>query len=208
MRLSRWPFGAALAVVLAGGWLLFNLQSAPITPAVVSAHQSELLTDAESPTSGNRNGDVTLVEFLDYNCPYCRQMVAVITQVEAADPNLRVVYKEWPILGASSIFPAKAALAANKQGKFIPLHTALYQLRGTLTDDKVLATAESVGLDMAQLKSGMNDPSVDAAIGRNLALARVLAIDGTPGFVIGNHILTGPLDLRALQAAIQMARSG
>ena len=148
----------------------------------------------------------TVVEFFDYNCPYCRQMLPTIAQAEAADPLLRVVYKVWPILGTSSIAPAKAALAANKQGQFIALHRALYQLRGEVDESKALTTAQSIGLDMERLKSDMQSTAIEATVKRNLALAGALGIDGTPGFVIGTRVLIGPIELSALQAAIQSVR--
>lgn len=206
MRLSRWALGAAVAIILVGGWLILRPQHAAVPPAVVAAHAEELLRDTDSPVGGNSDGDVTLVEFFDYNCPYCRQMVPIIAQAEAADPLLRVVYKAWPILDTSSIAPAKAALAADRQGKFIALHRALYQLRGEVDESKALKAAESIGLDIERLKSDMQDPAIEAMVKRNLSLAGVLGIDGTPGFVIGTHILLGPLQLTALQAAIRDAR--
>jgi protein-disulfide isomerase len=183
------------------------MQHAAVPPAVVSAHNEELLRDADSPTEGSPDGDVTLVEFFDYNCPYCRQMLPTIAQAEAADPHLRVVYKVWPILGTSSIAPAKAALAASKQGQFIALHRALYQVRGEVDESKALAAAQSIGLDMDRLKSDMRSPATEATVRRNLALAGLLGIDGTPGFVVGTRILVGPTGLTALQVAIRDARS-
>jgi protein-disulfide isomerase len=206
MRIRSWALAAA-AIVLVGGWLVLRMQHAAVPPAVVSAHNAELLRDAESPVEGNPDGDVTLVEFFDYNCPYCRQMLPTIAQAEAADPLLRVVYKVWPILGTSSIAPAKAALAAGRQGQFIALHRALYQIRGEVDESKALAAAQSIGLDMERLKSDMRSPATEAAVKRNLALASALGIDGTPGFVIGTRVFAGPTDLTALQVAVGEARS-
>jgi protein-disulfide isomerase len=206
MRIRGWTLATA-AIVLVGGWLVLRMQYAAVPPAVVSAHSAELLRDADSPVEGNPDGDVTLVEFFDYNCPYCRQMLPTIAQAEAADPLLRVVYKVWPILGASSIAPAKAALAANKQGQFIALHHALYQVRGEVDESKALTTAQSIGLDMERLKFDMQSPAIEATVKRNLVLASALGIDGTPGFVIGTRVLVGPVELSALQVAIRDARS-
>ncbi len=206
MKILRWVF-AVLAIVLVGGFLVLRALHAPVSPAVVTAHSEDLLRDAESPVGGNPNGDVTLVEFFDYNCPYCRTMVPTLAQAEAADPHLRLVYKVWPILGTSSIAPAKAALAADKQGKFIALHRALYQLRGEVDENKALATAAAIGLDMERLNSDMQSDAIAAMVTRNLALARALGIDGTPGFVIGTRVLVGPSDIKGLQAAIRDARS-
>jgi protein-disulfide isomerase len=205
MRVRNWALAAA-AIVLVGGWLVLRMQHATVPAAIVSAHNAELVRDADSPVQGNPDGDVTLVEFFDYNCPYCRQMLPTIAQAEAADPLLRVVYKVWPILGASSIAPAKAALAANKQGQFIALHRALYQVRGEVDESKALTTAQSIGLDMERLKSDMQSPAIEATVKRNLALASALRIDGTPGFVVGTRVLVGPMELSALQTAVRSVR--
>jgi protein-disulfide isomerase len=176
----------------------------PVSSAVLLSHSDELFRDADSPVGGNPDGDVTLVEFYDYNCPYCRQMSGVIAQAEAADPQLRLVYKEWPILGSK--FAAKAALAADRQGKFIVFHRALYQLRGQVDEGKTLATALSLGLDLDRLKSDLQVPAIDAMLKRNFALARKRKIDGTPGFVIGDQILMGPTELGKLQTIIRDTR--
>lgn len=174
---------------------------------VLQARADEVYRDPDSPVGGNPNGDITIVEFFDYNCPYCRAVAPVMTKAEEGDPQLRVVYKEFPILGPNSIFAAKAALAAHKQGKYVAFHRALYQVRGTVDQGKTLETAASVGLDVERLKTDMNDPKIKAAIQKNLALAQALRINGTPGFVIGNsRILRGATDLKTLQTWIRYAR--
>jgi len=122
-------------------------QEAAAASAVLKDRAADVFQDAASPVSGNPKGEVTLVEFFDYNCPYCRVMVPLLTQAEAADPLLRIVYKEFPILGAGSVFAAKAALAANRQGKYVTFHRALYQLRGPVDEPKVLEVAANVGID-------------------------------------------------------------
>jgi protein-disulfide isomerase len=147
MRLSRWALGFA-AAALVGGWLVLRMQQTAVSPAVVLAHREDLLRDADSPVGGNPEGDVSLVEFFDYNCPYCRQMVSTIAEAEMADPLLRVVYKEWPVLGSDSVVAAKAALAAARQDKFLVFHRALYQLRGSVDESKVFRAAASVRLDL------------------------------------------------------------
>jgi protein-disulfide isomerase len=205
MKISKWWLGPLLVIIVLGAWFVSKRET-PVSPEVLSSHRDEVLHDADSPVGGNPDGDVTLVEFYDYNCPYCRQMSAVITQAEAADPQLRLVYKEWPILG--SVFPAKAALAADRQGKFVAFHRALYQVRGEVDEGKTFATAASLGLDVDRLKSDVQDPAIDAMLKRNLALARVLKIDGTPGFIIGDQIIIGPMELDKLQTVIRNTRDG
>jgi protein-disulfide isomerase len=166
-----------------------------------------LFRDADSRVGGNPNGDITLVEFFDYNCPYCRQMVPVMMQAEASDPQLRVVYKEFPILGPNSTFAAKAALAAHKQGKYVAFHRALYQVRGAVDPSKVTEVAVAVGLDADRLKADMGNPTIGALIEKNLALARALRIDGTPGFVTGNQVLRGAVQSRWSNPATSCGRS-
>ena len=173
---------------------------------VLQARADEVFRDPDSPTSGNPNGDVTLVEFFDYNCPYCRQVAPVVTRAEQADSQLRVVYKEFPILGPNSTVAAKAALAAHKQGKYVEFHRALYQLRGVVDQSKAMEVATAVGLDVERLKTDMEDSKIQASIQKNLALAQILRINGTPGFVIGDQILRGATDLNTMQTWIRTAR--
>lgn len=159
------------------------------------------------PLGGNPAGDVTLVEFFDYNCPYCRRVGKIMNAAERADPRLRIVYKEFPILGPNSLFAAKAALAAHKQEKYVDFHQALMADQGAANEQSVLKLAAEIGLDVERLKSDMKDPAIQSAIDRNLALARALHINGTPGFVIGEKILRGATDLKTLQGLIRRSRN-
>jgi protein-disulfide isomerase len=175
--------------------------------SVLKSRADEIFRDAGSPVGGNPDGDVTLVEFFDYNCPYCRQVAPVMSEAESADPQLRIVYKEFPVLGPNSSHAAKAALAIHKQGKYLPFHRALMQGRGTIDASRVIEVAAKVGVDVERMKSDMDDPAIAAAIERNIALAQALRINGTPGFVIGEKILRGATDLKTLQALIREARA-
>jgi protein-disulfide isomerase len=145
-----------------------SAQQATEVQAVLESRADDVFRDPDSPVGGNPNGDVTLVEFFDYNCPYCRQMVPVMTQAESADPQLRVVYKEFPILGPNSTLAAKAALAAHKQGKYLAFHRALFQVRGAVDASKVAEVAATVGLDVVRLKADTEDPAIAALIEKNL----------------------------------------
>ena len=176
--------------------------------AVLKAHAAEVFDDPDSPTSGNPKGDVTVVEFFDYACPYCKVMAPVIEQAQAADPKLRIVYKEFPVLGPGSVLAAKAALAANKQGKYTVFHHALYQTRGQIDEAKVLEVAATVGLDIDRLKTDINDSSVSGDLDKNTKLGELLHITGTPGFVVGDQVATGATELKNFQALIAMARAG
>jgi protein-disulfide isomerase len=175
--------------------------------SVLKTHADEVLRDPESPVGGNLEGDVTLVEFFDYNCPYCKRVAPDMAQAEANDPKLRVVYKEFPILGAGSTFAAKAALASHRQGKFVVFHKALMESKGTLTEKGVLEAAGRLGLDVDRLKADMATPAIQAAIDRNLVLARALNINGTPGFLVGEQIVSGAIDLATMERLIGEARN-
>jgi protein-disulfide isomerase len=174
--------------------------------AALAAREEEILRDPDSPVGGNPGGDVTLVEFADYNCPYCRRVAPTLAEAEASDPELRVVYKEIPILGPDSVFAAKAALAARRQGKYVDFHRALMNVKGVAAEGLVFAIAAKVGLDVERLKADMEASSIQAAIDRNLALARALGINGTPSFVVGDKVVSGAIDLRAMQQLIGRAR--
>lgn len=174
--------------------------------AALAAHSNELFNSPESPVGGNPHGDVNLVEFFDYNCPYCRQVAPAMVEAEEGDPQLRIVYKEFPILGPNSVFAARAALAAHRQKLYPQFHKAMMQVSGSADEAQVIAVAEEIGLDVEQLRTDMQDPAIDAEIERNLALARALRINGTPGFVIGDEILRGATDLQTMQRLIDQTR--
>ncbi len=181
-------------------------QEAARERAALNSHADQVFRNPSDPVGGNPNGDVTLVEFFDYHCPYCKQMVSVLTQAEDADPQLRIVYKEYPILGPGSVIAAKAALAANQQGKYVAFHRALYELRGSLDESKVLEVAKIGGLDVERLKVDMQAPEISARIGQNIELAQTLGISGTPGFAVGDRVFNGATDLKWLQTMIAEAR--
>jgi protein-disulfide isomerase len=174
----------------------------------IAERSDEILNDPAAPVGGNPAGDVTLVEFFDYNCPYCRRVAPTMAELEEADPDLRVVYKEFPILGPGSQFAARAALASRRQGKYVPFHNALMQATEQVTEETVMGIAREVGLDTDQLRADMQDPAIGEAIARNLQLANALGITGTPSFVIGQEVVPGAVDLRTLQSLIARARRG
>jgi protein-disulfide isomerase len=174
----------------------------------IAERGEEILHDPAAPVGGNPAGEVTLVEFFDYNCPYCRRVAPTVAELEQADPDLRLVYKEFPILGPGSQFAARAALASQRQGKYVPFHNALMQATEQVTEEAVMATARKVGLDTEQLTADMQDPAIQGAIGRNLQLANALGITGTPSFIIGDEVVPGAVDLRTLQSLIERARRG
>jgi protein-disulfide isomerase len=173
---------------------------------VIKDKQADLFQDADSPVGGNAQGDVVVVEFNDYQCPYCKRTHLAMKSVVGADGKVKVIYKDIPILGEASKIAALAALASVKQGKHVPLHNALMEYSGKLDRDKILEIATSVGLDRAQLEKDMEDPKLKEIIERNMALASALGVRGTPAFVIGKQFVPGAIDAAALKALIADAR--
>jgi protein-disulfide isomerase len=176
------------------------------TRQVIATKQAELLNDPDSPVSGNLEGDVTVVEFFDYRCGYCKHVAGTVTQLQQDDPNVRVVYKDYPILGEASELASRAALASKVQGKHLAFHEALLAFKEELNQDSILNIALEVGLDTAQLSKDMEAPRIHAMIERNRALARELGINGTPGFIIGTELAPGALELKDLKNLIKQAR--
>ena len=152
----------------------------------IVANADDLFGNTASPVAGNANGNVTLVEFFDYQCPHCKEMKPIIDKVMADDTNVRVVYKQLPIFGQTSRDTAAIALAALKQGKdkFLKLHNALLATEGQLNKDKTLVIAKSLGLDTTQLTKDMADSGIQKQIDDNLKLAQSLNLIGTPTFVV------------------------
>jgi protein-disulfide isomerase len=174
--------------------------------ANLAARRQEVFEDPASPVAGNPKGDVSLVEFFDYRCPYCKQVEPSLEALLKEDRQLRLVYKEMPVLGQASTIAARAALAARSQGKYDEFHRALMTAKGQMDEATVYKVAGSVGLDVERLKKDMAAPEVDKAIKANLDLADALDIRGTPGFVIGDEIVPGAVDLNTLKQLIAAAR--
>jgi protein-disulfide isomerase len=172
----------------------------------VSSRADEIFNDPAAPVGGNAAGDAVLVEFFDYNCPYCKKAAPIVDQLRQSDPKLKIVYKEFPILGPGSVFAARAALAAQKQGKYGPLHDALYAFHGPITESSAMEVAKNAGVDVDQLKRDMADPAIDEAIKRNIALAAALGISGTPTFVSRKVITPGLVSLDVLKQMMANVR--
>lgn len=172
----------------------------------IAQRKAELYDDASAPVAGNPKGDVTLVEFFDYRCPYCKQVKEPLEALLKADPKLKLVYKEFPILGPDSLVASRAALAARMQNKYLALHDALMKARGSLDEATVLRLAGSVGLDVERLKRDMESEEIARAIERNHALAEALKITGTPAFVIGERVIPGAVDVATLKRLVAEAR--
>ena len=176
--------------------------------STLATKQQELLHDPASPVSGNLRGEITLVEFYDYRCGYCKKAAQAVTDLQKDDPRVRVVYKDFPILGEPSELAAKAALASQAQGKHQAFHEALFASHADMTKEEILKIAVGVGLDAKRLEADMANPQWQAVIDKNRALAQELGISGTPGFIVGNELVPGMLDLSGLKELIARARQG
>ncbi len=169
--------------------------------------RTELLASPEDPVVGNPKGNVTIVEFFDYNCVYCRRVKSALDGVVAKDGKIRLVYKEFPILGPGSEFASRAAIASMRQGKYEKFHNAMFAFRGRLQAPQVMAIAKAVGLDIEKLKTDMKSAAVTALIKKNHALAQTLGITGTPAFVIGNELVPGAVPADEITQHVSSARA-
>ena len=173
----------------------------------VSDYQAALRDDPKSPVVGNPDGDVVIVEFFDYRCGYCRRVVKDLQEVVEEDGNIRLVMKEFPILGPASIRASRAALASIRQGKYEAYHFALMTQPGDMSDAHLEKVAREVGLDVEQLKADMESDEIDAMIRSNHELAERLGINGTPAFVFGNRLVPGAIDAQAMRRLIAAERA-
>ena len=172
------------------------------------AQQRGLLeNDPNAPFMGNADAGTVVVEFFDYNCPYCKRAANDVKALLAADSDIKVVYREWPILGEGSVLAARAALAAHAQGKYEEMHWALMEIQGRAEEASILAAARSVGLDVAKLIDDMESDAVNSHLAVSQGLARDLGFTGTPAFVIGDALVPGAVPLDELQELVAQART-
>jgi protein-disulfide isomerase len=181
-------------------------QKADDARQAIAAKRDELLADTTSPVGGNPKGDVTIVEFFDYSCPYCKQVEPLIESLVKEDPKIRIVYKEFPVLGPGSVFASHMALAALKQQRYAAFHDAMMATKGQITEDVVLRVAAASGVNVEKAKQVVNAPDIDAVIKRNFALAEALEINGTPAFVIGDVLVPGATNMDMLKKLVEDAR--
>ena len=162
----------------------------------LKSRASELKNDPTAPIAGNPNGDVVVVEFFDYRCGVCKRVLPIVLELLEKDPKVKLVYKEWPILGPESVFAARAALASRSQGKYVAFHNEMMRAQGAFDEASVMAMAKRVGLDTAKLRKDMESPEIEAVLKKNFELADALRLNGTPSFVVGDTLIRGRAQLR------------
>lgn len=172
----------------------------------LASRKDELYNHPMTPVTGNPKGDVTIVEFFDYQCGYCKRAMQTVLEVQKEDPSVRIAWKELPILGPASEFAARAAMAAKRQDKYLDFHIAVMGNRGPLTPDTVFQLAKKAGISVDRLKRDMADPAIEKYLQDTLQLAQQLGINGTPGFVIGGKLVPGAIEKDQLKELIAEAR--
>lgn len=176
--------------------------------AAMASMSSDLTSSPNDPVMGNPNGDVTMVEFFDYRCGFCKRVFGDTMTLLKEDGNIRFVLKEFPILGDDSVFASRAAMAVwlHQRDKYEPLHAAMMSSKGALSNDKVLGLAKEVGVDTAALVENMKDPEIDKTLSTTMAQAQALGITGTPAFIIGESMAPGAIPLETMKKLVDTAR--
>jgi protein-disulfide isomerase len=197
--------------------LAFCLAAAAFCPKVLLAQnaapipievQRHLLTDPGTPALGSPSAEITVVEYFDYNCPFCRELAPTFHAFTAADHTVAVIYKEWPVFGGVSVYAARSALAASFQGKYLQAHDALISAPRLAQNEQVDETLRRAGVDMSQLvrDARLHAAAIDALLARNDSEARSLGLRGTPGVLVDRSVVSGIANLTDLQAAVTTAR--
>ena len=172
----------------------------------LSAHSDRLLNSRQDPSIGNPNASVTVVEFFDYQCPYCKRMAEDLVKLTEEDPDLRIVFKEFPVFGTESTLAARAALAAAKQGKYAEFHVAIMEFRGAPSETAIFRLADQLGLNEERLRKDMQSEEIEAMIQANYQLAQQIGVRSTPAFIIGDELIPGALSPQAMRDLIARKR--
>jgi protein-disulfide isomerase len=190
--------------------LLMDAAAAQDAQIITLEGQKQMLAKPGTPAVGGRNPDVIIVEYFDYNCPYCKNQVPVLQSLLAQDPKVAILYKEWPILGPVSVYAASSALAAGWQGKYLVAHDALIGGPRLAENDQVDGILQGAGVDMAVLKKDRiaHAKEIAALLVRNDEEAHALTLEGTPGLVVGRQLVGGIADAAALKKLVASARQG
>ncbi|NPU10949.1 DsbA family protein [Bradyrhizobium sp. 83002] len=206
--MTRATFAASLAtlLLLAGAMLPLQARAEDDDGDILS--EARILRDPAIPVLGNADGDITIVEYFDYQCPYCRKISPDLAKVVRDDGHVRLVFKDWPIFGGPSIYAARLTLAAKYQDKFAEAHEALISLNERLSEAKVDAALSAAGIDLARAKADLTAKGgeIDAVLARNHEQAMGLGFQGTPAFIIGRFRVPGAPNAQAFKQAIADAR--
>lgn len=194
--------GVAAGVLGMGGSALASTDDNVLSEAAV-------LRDPDIPAAGNPNGDVTIVEYFDYQCPYCRKIEPELQQVAQDDGKLRLVFKNWPILGGASVYAARMALAARYQQKYFEAHDVLIGLNARLTESgaRELLAGAGIDVDRATRDLATNADAIDAVLARNNQQAKAFSFKGTPSFIVGKFRVPGIITMAQFEQAIADARA-
>ena len=175
--------------------------------AAIGGNRSDLFDDPTSPVIGDAGAEIAIVQFFDYKCGYCRRVAPTVSKLLEEHKNVRVIFKELPILGPESHLASRAALAAAKQGAYAPFHQKLLRVDGPITPKAIEELTDQLRLDLARLKRDMSSPEVAAVLLQNQRLANALGVQSTPSFVIGNELIPGAMDLRRFEELISKKSS-
>jgi protein-disulfide isomerase len=180
--------------------------------AALKEYSAAIFSSPRQVTLGNAQGDVTVVEFFDYNCGYCKRAMTDMMELLSSDPKLRFVLKEFPVLGDGSVQAAHVAAAARMQDKtgkkYLEFHLKLLGNRGPVDKARALAAAKEAGFDMVRIEKDMSSPEVKAQLEESFKLAEALGLNGTPSYVVGNEVVIGAVGLSALREKVNTARCG
>jgi protein-disulfide isomerase len=183
-----------------------RLESREVT-RLLDSNRKEIETPFAGAVAGNPKGDVSVVVFFDYACPYCRQGHADVTKLAASDPGVRIVYRDFPVLSPASEEAAMASLSAAQQGRYARFHNSMFETPGKVAHERTIAMVRTAGLDEMRTAKDLEAPALKAEIKKNLELGRALGLTGTPSYVIGNQILSGAVGYDKLKEGVAAARA-
>jgi protein-disulfide isomerase len=208
MHITRNRFVLRVLIAVLGGALLLGSAAAQDVAIITVEGQKQMLANPGTEPVGARKADVTIVEYFDYNCPYCKKLVPALLALLAQDPKVAVVYKDWPVLGPVSAYAASSALAAGWQGKYLLAHDALIGGPRLAQNDQVDSILQRAGVNMDTLKKDRvtHAKEIAALLERNDQEAHALTLEGTPGLVIGRQLLPGIADLGTLKQLVAKSR--
>jgi protein-disulfide isomerase len=195
---------------LAGGMALLPLTKTFARSAENEVTRDMILADPEAPIGGNPDGDVTIVDFFDYNCPYCKKSATHLERLVKTDGKIKLIYKDWPILSETSIIGAQFALGAKYQGKYLEAHHALMNIPGSgISQEQMLDAIRKAGVDMERLDADVkaNSTPIEQLIKRNLTIAEAIGLQGTPGFLVGPYMVNQALNYEGFQHVVADARA-